>query len=92
MVCYSDILTYTCDIYVAKKCIPTEVISHLFSGSSPLPVMNYEITVVTGDVVFAGTNARVYIQLYGENGKSEVIRLHSRSNNYERDTTEIFKV
>ncbi|KAM9810394.1 lipoxygenase homology domain-containing protein 1-like [Neosynchiropus ocellatus] len=54
--------------------------------------MNYEITVVTGDVAFAGTNARVFIQIYGDKGKTEVIRIESRSNNFERDTTEIFKV
>ncbi|XP_076005611.1 lipoxygenase homology domain-containing protein 1 [Genypterus blacodes] len=55
-------------------------------------LMNFEITVVTGDVTFAGTNARVFIQIYGEKGKTECITLESRSNNYERDFTEIFKV
>ncbi|XP_072290031.1 lipoxygenase homology domain-containing protein 1 [Eucyclogobius newberryi] len=54
--------------------------------------MNYEICVTTGDVTFAGTNARVYIQMYGDKGKSEVMILESRSNNYERNTTEIFKM
>uniref|UniRef100_A0A673ZXJ7 Lipoxygenase homology PLAT domains 1 n=1 Tax=Salmo trutta TaxID=8032 RepID=A0A673ZXJ7_SALTR len=54
-------------------------------------LMNYEITVVTGDVSFAGTNANVFIQLYGDKGKTEVVNLASRSNNYERATTEIFK-
>lgn len=47
---------------------------------------------MTGDVTFAGTNARVFIQIYGDKGKTEVITLASRSNNYERKTTEIFKV
>lgn len=55
-------------------------------------VINYELTVLTGNVTFAGTNARVFIQIYGENGKTEIITLESRSNNYERNTTEIFKV
>uniref|UniRef100_A0A8C7S9W1 Lipoxygenase homology domains 1b n=1 Tax=Oncorhynchus mykiss TaxID=8022 RepID=A0A8C7S9W1_ONCMY len=54
-------------------------------------LINYEITVVTGDVSFAGTNANVFIQIYGGKGKTEVINLASRSNNYERATTEIFK-
>ncbi|XP_062273857.1 lipoxygenase homology domain-containing protein 1 [Scomber scombrus] len=54
-------------------------------------LINYEITVVTGDVTFAGTNAKVFIQIYGDKGKTEIIRLESRSNNFERDTTEIFK-
>nr|XP_019954598.1 PREDICTED: lipoxygenase homology domain-containing protein 1-like [Paralichthys olivaceus] len=55
-------------------------------------LINYEVTVVSGDVMFAGTNARVYIQIYGDKGKTEVIRLESRSNNFERNTTEIFKI
>ena len=54
--------------------------------------MNYEITVVTGNVGFAGTNARVFIQIYGDKGKTEVLKLKSRSNNFEKKTTEIFKV
>uniref|UniRef100_A0A3Q4HDX9 Lipoxygenase homology PLAT domains 1b n=1 Tax=Neolamprologus brichardi TaxID=32507 RepID=A0A3Q4HDX9_NEOBR len=53
--------------------------------------INYEITVMTGDVVFAGTNAVVFIQIFGDKGKTEVITLESRSNNFERNTTEIFK-
>lgn len=56
------------------------------------PVINYEITVVTGDVAFAGTNAKVFIQIYGDKGKTEIVTLESRSNNFERNTTEIFKV
>ena len=59
---------------------------------SVYPVINYEITVQTGDVMYAGTNAEVFIQMYGENGKTEIITLQSRSNNFERNTVEIFKV
>jgi len=42
--------------------------------------------------MFAGTNAKVFIQIYGDKGKTELIMLESRSNNFERNTTEIFKV
>lgn len=55
-------------------------------------VINYEVTVVTGEVFAAGTDAKVFLQIYGEDGKTEVIQLKSRSNNFERGTTEIFKV
>lgn len=48
--------------------------------------------MVTGDVRAGGTNANVSCQLYGEEGKTEVLALKSRSNNFERGTTEIFKV
>ncbi|CAL8345253.1 unnamed protein product [Lota lota] len=55
-------------------------------------LINYEVTVVTGDVSFAGTNAKVVIQIFGDNGKTEIITLESRSNNYERNATEIFRI
>ncbi|XP_061881566.1 lipoxygenase homology domain-containing protein 1-like isoform X1 [Entelurus aequoreus] len=54
--------------------------------------INYEVSVTTGDEMFAGTNAKVFIQIYGEKGKTEVITLDSRSNNFERNTTDIFKI
>ncbi|XP_031425771.2 lipoxygenase homology domain-containing protein 1 [Clupea harengus] len=55
-------------------------------------LINYEVTVVTGDVFAAGTNANVFLQMYGDQGKTELLTLKSRSNNYERGTTEIFKI
>uniref|UniRef100_A0A8C6URX6 Lipoxygenase homology domains 1b n=1 Tax=Neogobius melanostomus TaxID=47308 RepID=A0A8C6URX6_9GOBI len=55
-------------------------------------LINYEINVMTGDVMFAGTNAKIFLQMYGDKGKSEVMILESRSNNYERNTLEIFKI
>ncbi|XP_055036930.2 lipoxygenase homology domain-containing protein 1 [Misgurnus anguillicaudatus] len=55
-------------------------------------LINYEVSVVTGDVWAGGTNANVFMQIYGEEGKSELIQLKSRSNNFERGTTEIFRI
>ncbi|KAK9954997.1 hypothetical protein ABG768_014905 [Culter alburnus] len=55
-------------------------------------LINYEVTVVTGDVWVGGTNANVFLQIYGEEGKTELIQLKSRSNNFERGTTEIFRI
>ncbi|XP_036382736.1 lipoxygenase homology domain-containing protein 1-like [Megalops cyprinoides] len=55
-------------------------------------LVNYEITVVTGDVRAAGTNANIFMQIYGDQGKTELIALKSRSDNFERGSTEIFKI
>ncbi|XP_076139289.1 lipoxygenase homology domain-containing protein 1-like [Alosa pseudoharengus] len=55
-------------------------------------LINYEVTVVTGKVFAAGTNARVFLQIYGTEGKTELLRLENRSNNFEKGTTEIFKI
>uniref|UniRef100_A0A3B4WNI6 Lipoxygenase homology PLAT domains 1 n=1 Tax=Seriola lalandi dorsalis TaxID=1841481 RepID=A0A3B4WNI6_SERLL len=54
-------------------------------------LINYEVTVITGDMRAGGTNANVFCQIYGDKGKTEVLALKSRSNNFERGTTEIFK-
>uniref|UniRef100_A0A663ND18 Lipoxygenase homology domains 1 n=1 Tax=Athene cunicularia TaxID=194338 RepID=A0A663ND18_ATHCN len=62
--------------------------------SEVLPIeklINYEVSVVTGDVRAAGTNAKVFMQIYGETGKTELIILENRSNNFERGATDIFK-
>ncbi|KAK5900382.1 hypothetical protein CgunFtcFv8_025344 [Champsocephalus gunnari] len=56
------------------------------------PLINYEVTVVTGDLRAGGTNANVFCQIYGNEGKTEVLTLKSRSNNFERGTTEIFRI
>uniref|UniRef100_A0A8C0ZH30 Lipoxygenase homology PLAT domains 1 n=1 Tax=Cyanistes caeruleus TaxID=156563 RepID=A0A8C0ZH30_CYACU len=55
-------------------------------------LINYEVSVVTGNVRAAGTNAKVFMQIYGETGKTELIILENRSNNFERGATDIFKV
>ncbi|XP_061674583.1 lipoxygenase homology domain-containing protein 1-like [Syngnathoides biaculeatus] len=55
-------------------------------------LINYEITVVTADETFAGTKAKVFVQIYGDKGKTEVIKLESRSRNFERSSTDVFKV
>ncbi|XP_061492303.1 lipoxygenase homology domain-containing protein 1 [Rhineura floridana] len=55
-------------------------------------LINYEVCVVTGNVRNAGTNANVFMQIYGELGKTEVLILKNRSNNYERGANETFKV
>uniref|UniRef100_A0AAY4CCW5 PLAT domain-containing protein n=1 Tax=Denticeps clupeoides TaxID=299321 RepID=A0AAY4CCW5_9TELE len=54
-------------------------------------LINYEVTVITGELFAAGTNANVFLQIYGDQGKTELLTLKSRSNNFEKGTTEIFK-
>jgi hypothetical protein len=52
-------------------------------------VIPYEITVFTGDKPGAGTDAKVFIQMYGLNGKTEEIFLRNKSDNFERKSVEI---
>lgn len=55
-------------------------------------MINYEVAVVTGNVLTGGTDANVFCQMYGDEGKTEVLQLVTRSDNYERGTTEIIRV
>lgn len=57
------------------------------------PGIPYEVTVTTGDVSGAGTDANVFIRLYGEDGKkTEEFQLRNRTDNFERAAVEKFKV
>lgn len=52
----------------------------------------YEVTVWTSDISKAGTDANVFIQMYGTDGKTDEIVLNNRSDNFERGMKEKFKV
>ncbi len=52
-------------------------------------VIPYEITVFTGDKPGAGTNAKVFIQMYGLNGQTEETVLKSKSDAFERKKVRI---
>lgn len=56
------------------------------------PVVHYEVEIWTGDVGGAGTTARVYVQIYGEDGKTEVLFLSSRSKVFDRASKDTFQV
>ena len=52
----------------------------------------YEITVWTGNVRGAGTDSNVFIQMYGEAGKTEESMLRNRTDNFEQGQVDKFKV
>ncbi len=49
-------------------------------------------TVKTSDVRFAGTDANVSVQIYGEDGQSDIIPLGNKSDNFERNQVDEFKL
>lgn len=64
-------------------------------SSAPLPQVNYSytVTVVTGDVEGAGTDARVYLTLNGEKGSSQEAELKASAvDTFERNTWNNFNV
>ena len=52
----------------------------------------YEITVWTGDIQGAGTDANVSIQMYGESGKSVEYKLRNKTDNFQQCEVDKFKV
>ncbi|XP_062933378.1 lipoxygenase homology domain-containing protein 1 isoform X1 [Cynocephalus volans] len=55
-------------------------------------LVHYEVEVWTGDVGGAGTTSRVYMQIYGEEGKTEVLFLSSRSKVFDRASRDTFQL
>ncbi|XP_048219317.1 lipoxygenase homology domain-containing protein 1 isoform X3 [Perognathus longimembris pacificus] len=54
-------------------------------------LVHYEVEIWTGDLGGASTTARVFIQIYGEEGKTEVLFLSSRSKVFDRASKDIFQ-
>ncbi|MEQ2226729.1 hypothetical protein ILYODFUR_030328, partial [Ilyodon furcidens] len=53
----------------------------------------YEVVTVTGDVKGAGTDANVFVTLFGEFGVSPKVHLASKSRNaFEKNKTDVFRI
>lgn len=80
--------------FITIIAIVTVVIATTCPISPPCahPVVHYEVEIWTGDVGGASTTARVYLQIYGENGRTEVLFLSSRSKVFERASKDTFQV
>nr|CAH8854289.1 unnamed protein product [Trichobilharzia regenti] len=56
-------------------------------------INTYEVRIITGDKAFAGTDASVYLTLYGENGDSgerKLVKSLTHRNKFERGQTDVF--
>jgi len=52
----------------------------------------YQITITTGSMQGAGTDADIYVELFGTGGSTGEIVLDNRGNNFERGATDGFTV
>nr|KAI8760088.1 lipoxygenase homology domain-containing protein 1-like [Biomphalaria glabrata] len=52
----------------------------------------YEITIWTGKKKGAGTDANVFLQMYGKEGKTQEIQLRNKSDNFEEGEVDKFKI
>lgn len=62
------------------------------SVGAVLSVVPYEMTIDTGDVDRAGTDAQVFIKVFGKNGTSSDINLDKASDRFERAHSDLIKV
>ncbi|KAK3786274.1 hypothetical protein RRG08_002018 [Elysia crispata] len=54
--------------------------------------VSYQVTVRTGDIRYAGTDANVYIIIQGTKGKTKKLFMDDARNNFERGMTEVFEL
>lgn len=67
--------------------------NYYFISSVGLAPVKYEVIVITGDVMGAGTNANVFITLYGTNGDTGKRELKQKFRDlFERKQTDKFEI
>ena len=54
--------------------------------------IRYDVTVLTGQGQYGGTDANVYITMYGKVLNTQEIQLDNSNDNFERGQTDSFKV
>ena len=52
----------------------------------------YTITTITGDIRGAGTDANVFLTVFGKKGRTPKIQLSNGSDTFERGQTDVFKI
>ena len=67
-------------IIIAVVAVVAECISIISKVKIP-----WEVEVHTSDVKNAGTNANVFMVLYGDKGKTDEIELRNKTDNFERN-------
>jgi len=72
------------------KKIACQVPASSEDGVALLPLTTYKISILTGDTRGAGTNANVFVQIFGANGDSGILKLEGEENSFERAQKAIF--
>ena len=72
--------------------ISREIAASTEDGVASAPLSYYKISTVTGDRRGAGTDANVYIILYGEKGDSGKRKLEAPGNSFERAKSDSFGI
>jgi hypothetical protein len=54
--------------------------------------VDYKVEVLTSDIKGAGTNAKVFIILYGQTGDTGKVVLPSKKEHFEKGSTDLFEI
>ncbi|CAL1540914.1 unnamed protein product [Lymnaea stagnalis] len=76
-----EILVFPCRKWLSREEGDNEISREIpaqRTGEPQLPVIKYEVTVVTGDLWNGGTHANVYLTIYGDRGDSGTRQLYVR--------------
>jgi hypothetical protein len=86
---------FLCGRWLAKNeddgKIEREIPASNKDGQTYAPMVSYRVTTITGDRRGAGTDANVFIQVFGDKGNTSEIKLSNAKNNFERGTTIVRK-
>jgi hypothetical protein len=86
---------FPCNRWLAKSEDDGQIELDLYPEADIVSVdkkVSYQLSVHTGDVHSAGTDANVFVVLYGDEGKSDTHWLKSKSNDFKRNAVNMFKV
>ncbi|KAG2432966.1 hypothetical protein HXX76_008694 [Chlamydomonas incerta] len=64
----------------------------LFPGDAPDLNVEYEVVVITSNIPGAGTDANVFVQMFGTEGEAGPLRLDNPKNNFEAGDTDVFNI
>lgn len=78
--CYQWLSLFHGDGHSERKLVPQKLVK-----------TEYKVVIVTGDVTDAGTNANVYITLYGKHGVSKKKQLKSKKVCFQRNQSDTFR-
>lgn len=67
-------------------------ILHYFQIPHLIPEFPWSLWIWTSDIKGAGTDAQVFLQIYGEKGKSDEIKLENNSDSFEQAQLDRFMV
>ncbi|MEW5311146.1 MAG: hypothetical protein WDW38_002885 [Sanguina aurantia] len=83
---------FPCRKWFSKSKDDLQTERDLLPAGSLVMEHEYEVTVVTSTLKGAGTDANVFVQMYGDAGDSGVLRLDNPKNNFETGDTDVFHV